>query len=63
MKRRKGLTAARERADLSQADVAKKLGVTPSTVAGLELGTHGIRLANLTKLARLLGAEIVELVA
>lgn len=63
MKVAKALAAAREKKGLSQADLAKKLGVVPSTVAGWELGTHGIRMDRLEAIAKALGVKVVELVA
>lgn len=62
MKLPKALKAARESAGLSQADLAEKLGVAASTVAGWELGTHGVRLDRLTQIARAVGVDVAELV-
>ena len=61
MKLAKGLKAARESAGLSQAALASKLGVAVSTVAGWELGTHGVRIDRLSKIAKVTGVDVAEL--
>lgn len=61
MKLAKALKAARESAKLSQADLAAKLDVAPSTVAGWELGTHGVRIDRLKEIAKATGVEVAEL--
>ncbi len=63
MKVPRGLVAARDAKGMSQADLAKKLGVVPSTVAGWELGTHGIRMGRLKDIAKVLGVPVSRLVA
>lgn len=57
------LKAARERIGLSQVQLAAKLGVAPSTVAGWELGTHSVRVARLPQLARVLRVQVAKLLA
>lgn len=61
MKLPKVLQKAREAAELSQADLAKKLNVAPSTVAGWELGTHSIRGKRLKQVAKVLNIPATEL--
>lgn len=55
------LIAAREKAGMSQAELAEKLDVSPSTVAGWELGTHGIRIKRVPDIARILHVDVGEL--
>lgn len=57
----RNLKAARERAGLSQAELADKLEVAASTVAGWELGTHGIRIDRLSQVAKITGVDVAEL--
>lgn len=57
------LKQARERAGLSQVQLAEKLGVAPSTVAGWELGTHSVRTKRLSQLARVLRVRVAKLLA
>jgi transcriptional regulator with XRE-family HTH domain len=57
------LKAARQKAGLSQVELATKLGVAPSTVAAWELGTHSIRTHRLTELARVLRVEVTKLLS
>jgi transcriptional regulator with XRE-family HTH domain len=61
MKLPKALRAARESAGLSQAELAAKLDVAPSTVAGWELGTHNPRLDKLAAISKVTGVEVAEL--
>lgn len=63
MKLSKAIKAAREKAGLSQAQLADKLGVSPSTVAGWELADHGVRFARLKEIAKATGIDVSELVA
>lgn len=58
----KALKAAREAAELSQADLAAMLDVSPSTVAGWELGTYSPRLDKLPAIAKAVRVERAELV-
>ena len=52
----------RERAGITQGDVAKALGVRQATVSDLERGVaRTVKLAHLTKLARLFRCEPWEL--
>jgi repressor LexA len=57
------LKQARERIGLSQVQLADKLGVAPSTVAGWELGTHSVRAKRLQQLARVLRTPVSKLLA
>jgi transcriptional regulator with XRE-family HTH domain len=57
------LKAAREKAGLSQVQLAERLGVAPSTVAGWELGTHSVRSSRLSQLARVLRIEVRTLLS
>lgn len=52
---------AREKRELSQAALAELMGVAPSTVAGWELGTHGVRGNRMRRLANALGVSVGEL--
>lgn len=61
MKLPKVLQQAREKAGLSQADLAEKLRVAPSTVAGWELGTHSIRGSRLKRVAQVLNIPPADL--
>ena len=61
--RANAIKTARERRGLSQIQLAEKLGVSPSTVAGWELGTHSVRTARLARLARVLGVPVTKLLA
>lgn len=63
MKLPERVAAARERLGLTQAQLAKKLGVSAGTVAGWEAGDHGIRKKSMAKVAKVLGLDIVELLA
>lgn len=62
MKLPRAIKSAREDADLSQAELAELVGVSPSTVAGWELGSHGVRLSRLAAIAKATGKTIAELV-
>lgn len=58
------LIAARSRAGLSQADVAKRMGTTQSVVARLESGRQRPSLSSLERYAKATGSRLrVELVA
>ncbi len=57
------LKAARDKAGLSQAQLASQLGVSPGTVGGWEKGTHRIRIATLARLARLFGMKPSQLLS
>ena len=52
---------ARERAGLTQVQLAELAGVAPSTVAGWELGTHSLRVKRLPQLARILRTSVTRL--
>lgn len=56
------LAAARESKHLTQARVARSVGVSEATVSFWESGRFVPRLAKLSKLSRLYGASIDELV-
>jgi len=62
MKLPRAIRTARESAKLSQVELADKMGVAPSTVAGWELGTHGIRMDRVVHLAKVLGTSVAKLV-
>lgn len=55
------IALVRKRRGLSQVQLAKKMGVSPSTIAGWELGTHAPRSARLHKLSRVLKTPIAKL--
>lgn len=61
--RTNAIKTARKRAGLSQVQLAQKLGVSPSTVAAWELGTHSMRTARLQQVARALGVKVSKLLA
>jgi transcriptional regulator with XRE-family HTH domain len=63
MKFPKELKAAREAAKLSQAELATKLDVAPSTVADWESGHMSPRLDKLPAIAKALKTTVAELVA
>jgi transcriptional regulator with XRE-family HTH domain len=48
----------RDKRDLTQADLAKKAGVSPGYVARLETGHHDPKLSTLHKLAKALGVPV-----
>lgn len=52
---------ARKAAKKSQVAVARELGVSPSTIAGWEIGTHTPRLARLDAVADALGVTVADL--
>lgn len=63
---RSRLAAARKRAGLSQAELAKKLGVSAGTVGsweGKSDSAHGMRIERLHEVASALGCSVEELVA
>lgn len=62
----KRLAEARKRAGLSQAGLAKKLGVSAGTVGGWETTgkhAHGMRMQRIRRVARVLKTTVAELVA
>lgn len=67
MKLAKALAKARQARKLSQAQLAKLIGVSAGTVAGWETDRHGIRVKRLRAVAKVLDwpelAELAELVA
>lgn len=66
MKLQRRLVEARKKAGLSQADLAKKLGVSRGTVAGWEISgehSHGMRVERLAQVAKVLGVDLAELLA
>ncbi len=48
--------------DMSQADLAKILGVHPTYISGIERGVRNMALKNIEKLAKALGVRIEELI-
>ena len=56
------LREARERAFLTQAELAEKSGVAETTINRLENGHHGARISTVRKLAAALGVAPAELV-
>lgn len=65
----RAIVAARKKAEMSQAELARKLGVSTGTIAGWELDDtagnphgHGFRLDRLPKIAKALGVTVDELV-
>jgi transcriptional regulator with XRE-family HTH domain len=66
MKLSRRLVAARKRAGLSQAELAKKLKVSAGTVAGWETEgdhAHGMRVSRVRQVAKVLGIDVTELLA
>lgn len=59
----KAIRRARKAAGLTQLQLARSIGVVPSTVAGWELGTHAFRMQRLSQLAQALGLSVAELLA
>ena len=51
----------RMRKFLTQAELAEKVGVSESTIAGWEAGRKSPRLRNIRKLAEALGVEPIEI--
>ena len=47
--------------NMSQGDLAKKLGVHPTYISGIERGIRNMALKNIEKLAAALGVSIDEL--
>ena len=58
----KNIAAARVRAGLTPIQLAKKVGVSPSSVCEWELADHEPRLPTLRKLAKVLRVSLAELV-
>lgn len=52
----------RRELDISQAELAKKLGVNQSTVAGWELGERTPKLSRLLQVAEFFGCTVDELI-
>lgn len=59
---RRNLRAARIASDLTQTDLARKLGVAPSYLCDLEAGRRSPNLATLAPLAAALGIGVEKLV-
>ncbi len=53
------IRAERARAGLSQADLAERLGTSPSTVSAMERGVRAIYAAELPDLCRALGVDLL----
>ncbi len=62
MKAARAVKAARKSMGLSQAQLADRLNVALSTVAGWELGDHGIRGSRLAAVAKELRCSVTDLV-
>lgn len=58
----KTLKAARGRRKLSQAGLARLLGVSAATVAGWELGNHGIKRSRIHAVAAVLRVKVAALI-
>ena len=52
------IRARREALNMSREELAKKLAVTPKTIANIEYGEKGMTLKNLYKMKRILGVSI-----
>jgi transcriptional regulator with XRE-family HTH domain len=48
--------------NMSQADLAKILGVHPTYISGIERGVRNMALKNIEKLAKALGVKLDELI-
>jgi transcriptional regulator with XRE-family HTH domain len=48
--------------DMSQADLAKILGVHPTYISGIERGVRNMALKNIERLAKSLGVPIEDLI-
>lgn len=57
------IARARKRRKLSQVQLAKKMRVSPSTIAGWELGLHMPRSSRMHELARVLKTPVSKLLA
>ena len=57
------LREVREAKFVTQVELAKKAGVSETTIVRLEAGTHRPRISTIRKLAKALGVEPSELVA
>jgi transcriptional regulator with XRE-family HTH domain len=55
------IVRARKRLDISDAELARRLNVTRSTVHAWVHGEHEPNLASLRRIARALGCEVAEL--
>ncbi len=58
----RGMREARERALLTQEELAQKSGVTVSTISRLENGLQAARISTIRKLASAVAAEADELI-
>lgn len=52
------LIEMRRLAGLTQTDVARRMGITQATVAGLETAAHDPKLSTMQRYARAVGAEL-----
>lgn len=59
----KNIVRARKKAGLTQAELARKLKKSRSSVSEYEDGTHAPRLRALAKIAKICGVDLAELVA
>lgn len=59
----KNIVRARKKAKLSQADLAKKLDMSRSSVSEYEAGKHKPKLDLLIKIAKVTGVSLEDLVA
>ncbi len=62
MRYTKGLREARERALLTQEELATRSGVTVSTISRVETGAQAARISTLRKLAAALGVDAETLI-
>ena len=62
MRYTKGLREARERALLTQEELATRSGVTVSTISRVETGAQAARISTLRKLATALGMDAEALI-
>lgn len=63
MKTASAIAKARKARGLTQAELAKIVGVSPGTVAAWETSRHGVRVGRVREVAKALGLDVAELVA
>jgi len=57
------IARARDAMGLSQAQLAKRIGVPAGTLASWEAGWHGVGKDRIAKVAKVLGLDVAELLA